>query len=165
MHTLTTGATETQPCLSFLLLLSYFTFQQYTAVKCCHGKVRMGSLCTFVELQCFVQLSTIYTYLGRHVKWLMLSTNNEMWSFSTNFRERPQYKISQQTVRWEPRWYLRIDSWTDMTMVLGAFRYLCEYAEKCLGSVQCAPRAESVGDDTPHQCSVTTPKRMQKNKK
>jgi len=52
-----------------------------------------------------------------------------------------------------------------MTMALGAFRYLFEYAEKCLRSEQCAPRAESVGDDTPHQRSLTTPKRMQKIKK
>jgi len=52
-----------------------------------------------------------------------------------------------------------------MTMVLGAFRYLFENAEKCLRSLQCAPRAESVGDDMPHQRSVTTPNRMQKNKK
>jgi len=50
-----------------------------------------------------------------------------------------------------------------MTVALGAFRYLCEYAgEKSLRFVQCAPRAESADDDTPHQCSVTTPKRMQK---
>jgi hypothetical protein len=65
----------------------------------------------------------------------MLSTFNEMWSFSTDFRERPQFKISQQAVRWEPRWYLRKDRRTDMTIVLGAFRYLCEYAEKFLRPV------------------------------
>jgi hypothetical protein len=34
---------------------------------------------------------------------------NQTWSFSTDFRGSPQYKIWQEFVHWEPRCYMRTD--------------------------------------------------------
>jgi hypothetical protein len=68
------------------------------------------------------------TYFGLYMKGLkMLSDFNQIWSFSTNFCQRPQYQSSRNSVQWEPRCGQK-DGRAEITKLIGAFRYTCERA-------------------------------------
>jgi hypothetical protein len=47
---------------------------------------------------------------------------NQTWNFLTGFHKGSQYQISRTSVQWDPRWFMRMDGWMDMTKPIGAFR-------------------------------------------
>ena len=62
-------------------------------------------------------------YIGLHVKYpLFLSDINETWIFSPEIRKILKYKISWNSVQWEPSCPMRTDGRTDMTKLIVAFR-------------------------------------------
>jgi hypothetical protein len=57
-------------------------------------------------------------YIGLHVKYpLFLSNFNDAWTFSTDLKKIPKYKISWKSVQWEPSYSTR----TDMTKLTVTF--------------------------------------------
>lgn len=55
-------------------------------------------------------MSTIWTYLGIYVKYLiLLSDFNQIWTSLTDFCK---YQISQKSAQWQPQWYM----WADRHM-------------------------------------------------
>jgi len=62
-------------------------------------------------------------YIGLHVKYpLLLSDVDEIWIFSTDFRQNPQTSNFTKCVQWEPSYFMRKDGRTDVTMLIVAFR-------------------------------------------
>jgi len=60
-------------------------------------------------------------YLGLHVKCLTYFPDFNTNLDSTDIRKSCQYKISQNSIWGEPRWYMRTDA-KDMAQLIGAFR-------------------------------------------
>jgi len=62
------------------------------------------------ETMKFLLLSIIWTYFIRYIKNpFFVSDFNQIRSFSTDFLRSPQYKISRNSVQWDPRW----STWSD----------------------------------------------------
>jgi len=57
---------------------------------------------------------------------------NQIWIFSTYFRESYECQISRKFIQWEPPWYIRTDRLTYLRKLRGALRDYVNAAKKRL---------------------------------